>query len=91
MAKLAEFYGIIIRMRSELGESHHWPHFHARYADYEAVYAVIDGEIEKIAGSLPRRQHRRVMKWAQMNVAGIMNAWNRLQRGEQPDPIDPLE
>ena len=54
MAKLAEFYGIIIRMRSELGEPHHWPHFHAGYADYEAVYAVIDGEVEKIAGSLPR-------------------------------------
>lgn len=91
MAKLAEFYGIIIRMFSEVGSPHHRPHFHARYSGDKAVYAIEQDEIEKIEGSLPRNKHRQVMKWAEEHRIELLAAWTLLQKGELPDSIEPLE
>ena len=91
MAKLAEFYGIIIQMFSELGSRHHRPHFHARYSGHKAVYAIDQGKIEKIRGLLPRNKHRQVMEWAEEHRIELLVAWDLLQEGESPDRIEPLE
>lgn len=91
MAKLAEFYGIIIQMHWEGSSPHHRPHFHARYSGHKAVYAIDQGKIEKIRGSLPRNKHRQVMEWAMEHRIELIVAWDLLQEGESPDRIDPLE
>lgn len=91
MPKLAEFYGITIRMFSEVGSPHHRPHFHASYSGDEAVYAVDSGDIEVIGGSLPRNKHRQVMNWAEDHVEDLEAAWEQLQQGVVPDPIEPPE
>lgn len=91
MAKLAEFYGIVIRMFSEVGSPHHRVHFHASYSGHKAVYAIAQGTIEKIEGSLPRNKHRQVMKWATDHRIELEVAWELLQKGISPDPIAPLK
>jgi hypothetical protein len=89
MPELSRFFGIIIRMYMEVGGRHHLPHFRAYYQDDVAVYGL--DPIELIAGSLPRRQRRLVEAWAELHQAELIAAWERLQAGQSPTAIDPLE
>jgi hypothetical protein len=54
MPELSRFFGIIIRMFVEVGESHHIPHFHAYYQEDIAVFSI--DPIELISGGFPKRQ-----------------------------------
>ena len=47
----SRFFGIVIRMFSEPGTSHHVPHFHAYYQDEVAVVAI--DPVDILAGGLP--------------------------------------
>ena len=89
MPELSRFFGIIIRMYMEVGQPHQLPHFHAYYQDDVAVYAL--DPVELIAGSLPRRQRRFVEAWAELHQAELLADWQRLQTGQSPMPIEPLE
>jgi len=89
MPELSRFFGIIIRMYMEVGEPHHAPHFHAYYQDDVAVFRL--DPIDLIAGSLPRRQRRFVEAWAELHQGELLAAWQRLQAGQLPLAIDPLE
>jgi Domain of unknown function (DUF4160) len=89
MPELSRFYGIIIRMYMEAGEPHHLPHFHAYYQEDVAVFSL--NPIDMIAGSLPRRQRRLVEAWAELHQEELTADWERLQLGEPPEPIDPLD
>lgn len=89
MPELSRFYGIIIRMYMEVGVPHHTPHFHAYYQDEVGVFSL--DPVELIAGALPRRQRRLVEAWAELHQAELLADWQRLQDGDPPEPIDPLE
>ena len=73
----------------EAGGPHHTPHFHAYYQDDVAVFSL--DPVELIAGSLPRRQRRLVEAWGELHQAELLADWERLQSGERPEPIDPLD
>ncbi len=73
----------------EVGGPHHEPHFHAYYQDDAAVYSL--DPIELIAGSLPRRQLRLVEAWAELHQGELVADWERLQSGDPPLPIEPLD
>ena len=88
MPELSRFFGIVIRMYVETGGPHHRPHFHAYHAENTAVIAL--DTVELIAGSLPRKQLRLVEAWAELHLAELLEDWNRLQAGEPPLPIAPL-
>ncbi len=88
MPELARFFGIIIRMYSEVGGRHHVPHFHAYYQDRVGVYGI--NETKLIAGSLPRGQERLVFAWAELHQEELRICWTRLQQGRAPAKIDPL-
>jgi hypothetical protein len=88
MPELSRFFGIIIRMYAELGAPHHVPHFHVYYQDEVAIYSI--DPIDLMAGSMPRRQHRLVLAWAEMHQAELLADWERLQAGQSPLPIEPL-
>ena len=88
MPELSRFYGIIIRMYLEAGGQHHLPHFHAYHGDDVAVYQI--QPVELISGILPRRQARLVEAWAELHGAELIADWNRLQAGQSPLPIAPL-
>lgn len=89
MPEITRFFGIIVRMFSEIDAPHHTPHFHAYYQETVAIYGI--EPIELIAGSLPRRQQRLVEAWAEMHQAELQSDWERLQDGRPPLPIPPLE
>jgi Domain of unknown function (DUF4160) len=89
MPELSRFFGIIIRMYWEISAPHHSPHFHAYYQDDVAIYGV--DPVELIAGSLSRRQRRLVEAWAELHQQELMDDWQRLQTGQSPLPIQPLE
>lgn len=88
MPELSRFFGIIVRMFSEIGQPHHRPHFHVYYQEHVAILGI--DPVEIISGSLPRRQQRLVEAWAELHQAELTADWDRLQAGRAPFPIDPL-
>lgn len=76
-------------MFSEPGGAHHTPHFHAHYQNQVAVYGI--NPVEILSGSLPKRQQRFVEAWAELHQAELMADWQRLEAGQLPLPIKPLE
>jgi len=89
MPELSRFFGIMIRMYMEAGQPHHLPHFHAYYQDDVAVFSL--APIELIAGTLPRRQRRFVEAWAELHQDELVADWERLQQGQAPLAIAPLD
>ena len=59
MPTISEFYGILIRM---FFNDHPPPHFHARYGEFEATFAV--ETLEVLEGELPSRALLLVREWA---------------------------
>jgi len=76
-------------MYMEAGGPHHLPHFHAYYQDEIGVVGL--EPVDLIAGSLPRRQRRLVEAWAELHQEELLADWARLQAGQAPLPIAPLE
>ncbi len=89
MPELSRFLGIIIRMYMEVGVPHNLPHFHAYYQDDVAIFNL--DPVELIVGELPRRQRRLVEAWAELHQEELLADWARLQAGQPPLPIEPLE
>ena len=89
MPELSRFFGIIIRMYMEVAAPHHLSHFHAYYQDDVGIFSL--DPVELIAGELPRRQRRLVEAWAELHQEELLADWVRLQAGQRPLPIDPLE
>ena len=46
--------------------------------------------VELLAGSRPQKQRRLVEAWAELRRDELIAAWNRLQQGRSPLPIEPL-
>jgi hypothetical protein len=88
MPELARFFGIIIRMYAEPQAPHHEPHFHAYYQDAVAIVGI--SPIRLLNGALPTRQQRLVEAWAEIHQDELLADWQRLQRGQRPQPIAPL-
>jgi hypothetical protein len=86
MPTISEFFGIVIRMYFH---DHPPPHFHAYYAEAEAVYAI--QTLEVIEGGLPRRAHNLVLEWASAYRSELLSNWNRARLGQPLSPILPLE
>lgn len=70
MATLELFEGIKINVYN--GE-HRPPHFHALYAEYEAAILIDSGDI--IAGKLPVKQTKKILKWLENNSKWVENVF----------------
>ncbi|MFN2262053.1 MAG: DUF4160 domain-containing protein [Psychroflexus sp.] len=90
MPELSRFYGIIIRMYNEAISQHNRPHFHAYYQGSN-ISVSIDGEVEVIAGQLPRKQERLVLAWAEMHLNELRDNWELSQSGAKVFSIEPLK
>ncbi len=86
MPTLSRFFGIVITMN---WNDHLPPHFHARYAEHEAIMRLDTLEVE--AGSLPRRALALVLEWAALHRAELWNNWNLAQTRQPIQAIAPLE
>ena len=86
MPEVSRFYGIIIRFYYR---DHPPGHFHAIYAEHEALIEIDSGKIYQ--GSLPDKALQLIEEWRQLHLAELQEDWNRA-RAELPLlPIAPLE
>lgn len=72
----------------EAGAGHHRPHFHAYHQNQSGVFAV--DEIEMMAGTLPKKDERLVLAWAELHRDELMKNWERLQSGRPAVAVAPL-
>lgn len=89
MPEISRFFGIVIRMFAEPTAHHHRPHFHAYYQRSAAVFSF--DNIEILGGDLPLRQRRLVEAWAEIHRSDLLEDWKRLQAGQPPFKIEPLQ
>ena len=89
MPEISRFFGIVIRMYVEAGAAHHTPHFHAYYQQHVGIYGI--EPIERLVGSLPVRQERLVLAWAELHRAELLRNWRVLQEGRPAGKIEPLK
>ena len=86
MPRISEFFGVVIYMYYN---DHQPSHFHAEYAEAEAVYGIETLEI--LRGGLPRRAHAMVVEWASQHRPELREDWD-LARQQMPlrwiDPLD---
>ncbi len=85
MPTISMFYGIVIQM---FWKEHPPPHFHALYAEHEAVINIQTLDVTK--GFLPRRAMVMVLEWASEHRNELMEAWNQCAHMQTPQKIDPL-
>jgi hypothetical protein len=86
MPVLARFYGITIRM---FFNDHAPPHFHAVYAEHEALVGIQDGSL--LRGWLPRRAQRLVEEWPTLHEDDLVERWAQARAGKPMEPIPPLD
>ncbi len=86
MPVISRFFGIAIRMY--FGD-HAPPHFHARYAEHEAVISI--ESLAVIEGRLPPRARRMVVEWAALHRQALRHDWKLARAGLPLQPIAPLE
>jgi hypothetical protein len=85
MPSIARFRGITIYMYTEAG-LHRLPHFHAYYGEYLASVAIDPPGL--LEGSLPRRQLRLVLAWAELYQEELRQNWERVQNGQTPHQLE---
>lgn len=86
MPTISYFYGIVIQM---FWNDHAPPHFHALYAEHEAVIAI--ETLDVIRGRLPRRAMALVLEWAGDNRSELMENWELCRLHQMPKTIQPLK
>jgi hypothetical protein len=86
MPTIALFRGISIYMFTEIGQPHFMPHFHAYYGEYAASIAIDPPVL--LEGTLPRRQMRIVLAWAELHQEELAANWERVQNGHSPIRIE---
>jgi len=69
-------------------KEHQPPHFHVIYGEYKAEVTIEDGII---TGTLPRRALKLVYEWLDLHKAELNANWNRLEKMESMQKIEPLK
>jgi hypothetical protein len=85
MPTISRFMGIVIAM---FFDDHGPPHFHARHAEGSAKVRI--DAVDVIDSTLPRRQLRMVLAWAELHQDELLENWRRARAGETLEWIEPL-
>ncbi len=86
MPEISRFYGIVVSMYRR---DHPPPHFHARYAEHQAVIEIESGAL--LGGRLPARAMRLVRTWLRLHAGELLADWEKAVAGEEVTPIAPLD
>ena len=86
MPLISQFYGISIIMYYN---DHSPPHFHAKYAEFEALINMYT--LQMIEGNLPLRALRIVQIWAEQHQNELLENWDLIVHHKQPLTITPLQ
>ena len=85
MPEISRFLGITVYM---LFDDHLPPHFHAEYGGQRISVSIVEGAVE---GRFPRRALGALLEWQQMHRDELMADWQRAERHEVLQRIEPLE
>ena len=85
MPTISFFYGILNQM---FWNEHVPPHFHALYAEFEAIIDI--RTLEVIEGNLPKRALALVLEWAWEHREELMEDWKLCEQRQMPKKIQPL-
>lgn len=77
--------GVVIAMYFD---DHAPPHFHARHAEGSAKVRI--DSMEVMDSTLPRRQLRLVLAWAELHRDELLENWQLARAGETLRMIEPL-
>jgi hypothetical protein len=86
---VSHFLGISIYIYTERGVPHRLPHFHAYYGEFVASFSIDPPAL--LEGTLPRRQLRYVLAWAEMRQDELRESWRQVEEGNSPMRISGLE
>ena len=86
MPEVSPFFGIVIQMYFD---DHIPPHFHARYG--ATIARVSLTPIATIESDLPPRALKLTLEWAMLHEPELLENWRRIQAGQLPVRIAPLE
>lgn len=85
MPQISLFYGIIILMNFA---DHAPAQFHAWYGDYKVIISIKDGIIK---GEMPARALKMILEWLELHRDELLTNWDKSQKGEPLDKIEPLK
>jgi Domain of unknown function (DUF4160) len=85
MPSISEFFGIVIYIYYN---DHAPPHFHAEYAEHEALFLI--DTLEVYSGELPNRARALVVEWASLHRSELSENWERAKQGIPLREIEPL-
>lgn len=86
MPTISIFYGILIQM---FWGDHAPPHFHALYAEHEALIDI--KTLEVIKGTMPRRALTLILEWASLHRTELLEDWKLCEHNQSPKKISPLQ
>lgn len=89
MPTISFFYGLIIQMFWEKNSQHNLPHIHVKYAEYNAVFNIENGEI--LSGELPISKKKLVEAWIEIHKEELFSDWQLALEGQALFKIDPLK
>ncbi|MCL2630586.1 MAG: DUF4160 domain-containing protein [Firmicutes bacterium] len=78
MPIVSSFYGIIIQMFFNENAGHHTPHFHASFAEFEAVY---DFDGNKLEGNMPKSKSKLIEAWVELHRDELSASWKASRQG----------
>jgi len=87
MPLISQFYGILIYIYKETGGQHNTPHFHAKYAECEAVFDL-DGNL--VIGELPPNKSKLIDAWCTLHREELYAAWTAWNEGSEIVKIEGL-
>jgi hypothetical protein len=85
MPELSRFFGIVIKM---YWDDHNPPHFHAFYSGSEAIIGI--NSLSLLWGGFSPRALGLVIEWATLHRRELLADWQRAQRQEPLEKIEPL-
>ena len=85
MPEISKFYGIIISL---YWMDHNHPHIHFTYGEYEGYISIIDRVVE---GKAPAKVIAKINEWMDLHEKEILTLWEKAQRGERLNRIEPLK
>ena len=85
MPEICRFFGIIIFL---YWKYHNPPQVHFTYGNYECSISVIDRIVD---GKAPAKVIDKVNRWLNLHEDEILALWEKAQKGEKLNRIEPLK
>ena len=84
MPEICRFFGIIVSL---YWRDHNPPHIHFSYGNYECSISVLDRIVD---GQAPAKVIAKVNEWIDLHEGEILTLWEKAQKGEKLNKIEPL-